>query len=400
MSDSKVNSTKDEKQQSSSSSSAAGLDSVYDYDENYVNSLRKDRPWDNNPKFFQNVKVSALASMKMLKHALSGVEKGRKAGTNPIEIMGLMIGKPVGNSIVIMDACPLPVQGSETRVVADDAQIYMLELMESLELRRKEGFIGWYHSHPFDVETYSHCHLSAIDVQTQLAWQNASPMWTAIVIDPLRSLAKQEPEFGAFRAYSPKYNPPANELPDGTIETDQTTRVTRWGMTYSRYYSLPISYFMSGLGNNLLDIMSKNNLWVRILSSSSIMETENRQRFAERIKKANDKLSSVDTSQSAMIGFSGGGMMGPSAGGRHRSRGGGGGHGNIPNKLTDDLSKGSQACSELAIEMCKGHCSQLSKDLIFNLIKKMQQKQEQMNINSSNNNNQKQEEKPCSNIPC
>ena len=69
-----------------------------------------------------------------MKHALSGVEAGRKAGTNPIEIMGLMIGKPDGDSIVVMDACPLPVQGSETRVVADDAQIHMLELMESMEL--------------------------------------------------------------------------------------------------------------------------------------------------------------------------------------------------------------------------------------------------------------------------
>ena len=82
---------------------------------------------------------------EQLKHALSGVEKGRKAGTAPVEIMGLMIGKADGDAIVVLDANPLPVEGSETRVVADDAQVYMLELMESLELRRKEGFIGWYH---------------------------------------------------------------------------------------------------------------------------------------------------------------------------------------------------------------------------------------------------------------
>ena len=80
-----------------------------------------------------------------LKHALAGVEKGRKAGTAPVEIMGLMIGKASGESIVVLDACPLPVEGSETRVVADDAQVHMLELMDSMELRRKEGFVGWYH---------------------------------------------------------------------------------------------------------------------------------------------------------------------------------------------------------------------------------------------------------------
>lgn len=80
-----------------------------------------------------------------LKHALAGVEKGRKAGTAPVEIMGLMIGKAEGSSIVVLDACPLPVEGSETRVVADDAQVHMLQLMDSMELRRKEGFVGWYH---------------------------------------------------------------------------------------------------------------------------------------------------------------------------------------------------------------------------------------------------------------
>jgi hypothetical protein len=44
--------------------------------------------------------------MKMLKHALAGVEKGRKAGTNPIEIMGLLIGKPSGDTIVVLVSSP------------------------------------------------------------------------------------------------------------------------------------------------------------------------------------------------------------------------------------------------------------------------------------------------------
>ena len=35
---------------------------------------------------------------------------------------------------------------------AEEAQTYMIELMENLELRRQERFIGWYHSHPFDVD--------------------------------------------------------------------------------------------------------------------------------------------------------------------------------------------------------------------------------------------------------
>lgn len=86
-------------------------------------------------------------------------------------------------------------------------------------------------SHPFDVETYSHCHLSAIDVQTQTGWQMASGVWTSIVVDPLRSLAKQEPEIGVYRVYPPAYtNPNKDEVPDGSINTDVPSRTTRWGL--------------------------------------------------------------------------------------------------------------------------------------------------------------------------
>lgn len=320
--------------------------------------------------------------MKMLKHALAGVEKGRKAGTNPVEVMGLMIGKPEGDSIIVLDACPLPVEGSETRVVADDAQVYMTKLMDSMELRRREGFVGWYHSHPFDVETYSHCHLSAIDVQTQTGWQMASGAWTAIVVDPLRSLAKQEPEFGCFRVYNPKYNPPLNEVPDGSINADVPSRTTRWGLSYHRYYQLKMSYFLSGLGNQMLEVMSKNALWMRVLGSSSIMEPDNRVRFADRISKAADRLRTVDASVVTGGGI-GGGMGGFSSGGgraSRRRRGEGGAGGGAAN---DDLSKGTQACCELAIECCKGHSSQIIKDIIFNRIVAQEARQQQAAIKAA-----------------
>lgn len=73
-------------------------------------------------------------------------------------------------------------------MLADDQEVlnYMIGLGESLEKTRKERFMGWYHSHPFDVEVYSHCHLSGTDVNTQLQWQlsedgNGNP-WLAIVV--------------------------------------------------------------------------------------------------------------------------------------------------------------------------------------------------------------------------
>lgn len=58
-------------------------------------------------------------------HARSGV---------PHEIMGLMQGKVMGNSIVIMDSFALPVQGTETRVnAANEANEYMVEYIQGSE---------------------------------------------------------------------------------------------------------------------------------------------------------------------------------------------------------------------------------------------------------------------------
>ncbi len=98
--------------------------------------------------------------------------------------------------------------------------------------------MGWYHSHPFSVEVHSNCFLSSTDVQTQLAWQrytdaNDCP-WLAIVVDPLRALAKNKPEFGAYRVYPPEYTAPSNQTPDGRLVTDDTARMERWGACWNR----------------------------------------------------------------------------------------------------------------------------------------------------------------------
>lgn len=131
-----------------------------------------------------------------------------------------------------------------------------------------------------------------------------------------------------------------------------------------------MSYFLSGLGNQMLEVMSKNALWMRVLGSSSIMEPDNRVRFADRISKAADRLRAVDASVVSGGGIGGGGMGGFVSGGgggrsSRRRRGDGGAGGGAG---ADDLSKGTQACCELAIECCKGHSSQIIKDIIFNRI--------------------------------
>ena len=67
------------------------------------------KPWKTNPDHFKKVKISAVALIKMVMHAKSGGD---------IEVMGLMQGYPVGDTMYVMDAFGLPVEATETRVNA------------------------------------------------------------------------------------------------------------------------------------------------------------------------------------------------------------------------------------------------------------------------------------------
>lgn len=114
----------------------------------------------------------------MMMHGQAGVDKGIKANGKPVEVMGLLLGHPDPadpHVVVVSDAQPLPIEGMETRVIADDEDVlnYMIALGEMNEHSTKDIFCGWYHTHPFEVEANSHCYLSGTDVSTQLQWQRA-----------------------------------------------------------------------------------------------------------------------------------------------------------------------------------------------------------------------------------
>ena len=100
-------------------------------------------------------------------------------------------------------AAPLPAVTDKPEVID-----YMIKLSDALEAVREEHFMGWYHSHPFDVCDHSNAFLSATgargqcrpcsaatkcdgrtppaDVSTQLAWQlpedRAGNPWLALVV--------------------------------------------------------------------------------------------------------------------------------------------------------------------------------------------------------------------------
>ena len=216
--------------------------------------------------------------MKMMMHCDRGVEKGISKGGNPIEVMGLLLGRPDPyhpTTLIVTDAFPLPIEGFETRVIADDQDVvnHMITLNESLEKSRTELFMGWYHSHPFDLGDHSHCFLSQTDLSTQLQWQRAEDPhgnpFVAMVLDPLRATHQGLPEIKAFRAFPPEYQSPVHfECPDGSIEPSEKVRLEHWGSCWNRYYELKVDYYMSSASRYVMEALTSKYLWISDLKKS------------------------------------------------------------------------------------------------------------------------------------
>lgn len=214
------------------------------------------KPWATDPHYFKHVKISALALIKMTMHARSG---------GSIEIMGLLQGKIAPHTFIITDSFILPVEGTETRVNAQDqAYEFMAAYTESARSSpaRMENVIGWYHSHP----GYG-CWLSGIDVATQATQQQYIDPFLALVVDPDRTISAGKVEIGAFRT-----------VPEGTKGAEQNdgyqtiplAKIEDFGAHAGRYYSLDIEVFKSVLDGKLLDLLW-NKYWVQTLSGNPLI---------------------------------------------------------------------------------------------------------------------------------
>ncbi len=131
-------------------------DGIYHHNQDEQNKILAQKPWTRDPHYFKKVKISAIALIKMVAHCRSGGD---------IEVMGLMQGRIDGDTMIVMDAFALPVEGTETRVTAQsEGYEYMVQYTTNIEnVGRLENVLGWYHSHP----GYG-CWLSGIDVSTQM----------------------------------------------------------------------------------------------------------------------------------------------------------------------------------------------------------------------------------------
>jgi len=144
-----------------------------------------------------------------------------------------------------------------------------------------------------------------------------------------------------------------NQGPDGVLENNKEILTNRWGQVFNRYYQLKHSFFMGSLVRYNLEMMSRKHLWIRQLSSSTILETENRNELPKRIQTMNKKFSNA-----------------PRSSGNNQNKRGG-----------DDYDEASNMSRDIAMEQCLGQGSQLIKNTIFNA--QLGSVQE----NNNNNNN-------------
>ncbi|CAK68664.1 unnamed protein product (macronuclear) [Paramecium tetraurelia] len=127
------------------------------------------------PDTAEQVTISALALIKMLKHARAGI---------PFEVMGLLLGDIVDDyHIRVYDVFSMPQTASSVSVESVDP-IFQQKMVELLNLTgRMENCIGWYHSHP----SYG-CWLSSVDINTQQSYEQLNKKSIAVVIDPIQSV--------------------------------------------------------------------------------------------------------------------------------------------------------------------------------------------------------------------
>lgn len=244
-------------------------DALYSYSASAQKSINDAHPWRSDPNYFTSVRISAVALLKMVMHARSG---------GSLEVMGLMLGKIEAHTFVVTDAFRLPVEGTETRVNAqDEANEYMVEfLARARDQGQCDNAVGWYHSHP----GYG-CWLSGIDVNTQKTQQQFQDPFCAIVIDPDRTVSAGKVEIGAFRTYSTEYAE-SKEKAGGTsksvgggvdsdgFQTIPLGKIEDFGAHANHYYSLEVSHYKSSLDAKLLEALW-NKYWVQTLSSSPLI---------------------------------------------------------------------------------------------------------------------------------
>nr|CDS22512.1 26S proteasome regulatory subunit N11 [Echinococcus granulosus] len=184
------------------------------------------------PDTAEQVYISSLALLKMLKHGRAGV---------PMEVMGLMLGEFVDDyTVTVVDVFAMPQSGTGVSVEAVDPvfQAKMIDMLKQTG-RRPEMVVGWYHSHPGFG-----CWLSGVDMNTQQSFEALSDRAVAVVVDPIQSV-KGKVVIDAFRLINPNMVIANQEPRQTTSNLGHLNKPSIQALIHGlnrHYYSLPINY--------------------------------------------------------------------------------------------------------------------------------------------------------------
>jgi len=198
----------------------------------------------------EQVYISSLALLKMLKHGRAGV---------PMEVMGLMLGEFVDDYTVrVIDVFAMPQSGTGVSVEAVDPvfQAKMLDMLK--QTGRPEMVVGWYHSHPGFG-----CWLSGVDINTQQSFEALSDRAVAVVVDPIQSV-KGKVVIDAFRLINPNMMVLGQEPRQTTSVLGHLVKPSIQALIHGlnrHYYSIAINYRKNELEQRMLMNLNKKS-WV------------------------------------------------------------------------------------------------------------------------------------------
>lgn len=196
----------------------------------------------------EQVYISSLPLLKMLKHARAGV---------PMEVMGLMLGEFVDEyTIRCIDVFAMPQSGTGVSVEAVDPvfQTKMLDMLRATG--RPEMVVGWYHSHPGFG-----CWLSGVDVNTQQSFEALNDRAVAVVVDPIQSV-KGKVVIDCFRTINAQLMMLGQEPRQTTSVMGHLNKPSIQALIHGlnrQYYSIAINYRKNELEQQMLLNLHKKN---------------------------------------------------------------------------------------------------------------------------------------------
>merc|ERR1711933_169327 len=200
------------------------------------------------PDTAEQVYISSLALLKMLKHGRAGI---------PMEGMGLMLGEFIDDyTINCVDVFAMPQSGTSVSVEAVDPvfQTKMLDMLK--QTGRPEMVVGWYHSHPGFG-----CWLSSTDINTQSSFEALNSRAVALVVDPIQSV-KGKVVIDCFRLINPQLMMLGQEPRQSTSNIGHLNKPSIQALIHGlnrHYYSIVIDYRKNELEEQMLMNLHKRN---------------------------------------------------------------------------------------------------------------------------------------------